>query len=83
MDSRNLTKPQLDRIAAEIQRQMSYLSRLRARMVETGFPPDDKILDAVNRASDAAHSLHLQLLLCETGMHERSLRDSKRRRGER
>jgi hypothetical protein len=83
MDSRQLTNEQLDKIAAEIWRQVSYLSRLRDRMEATGFPSNDKLFAAVIRANDAATSLHLQLLLCASGLNERSVRGVKRRRGER
>jgi hypothetical protein len=83
MDSRHLTNRQLETIAAEIERQISYLTRLRARMVETGFPADDQLLAAVNRASEATTSLHLQLLLCRSGLNERSVRSAKRARKER
>jgi hypothetical protein len=61
MDSRNLTKRQAAELAAKIQPMAGYLHRLRARMIERGFPPHDPLLLAVNKAYDAVDELFMDV----------------------
>jgi hypothetical protein len=54
---------------------LSYLSRLRTRMERTGFPPDDPLLQLVNKAYDAVQHLavHVHYLSCGSGVGRSSL----------
>jgi hypothetical protein len=61
MDSRNLTKKQAEELAAKIQPMAGYLHRLRSRMIERGFPPDDPLLLIVTKAYDATDQLFMEL----------------------
>lgn len=47
-----------------------YLNKLKSRMVQVGFVPDDKLLRLVDTASDAMQSLWVELhyLSCDGGV---------------
>jgi hypothetical protein len=38
---------------------LGYLNRLKKRMVQKGFPPDDELLALVCQAENAMHQLHI------------------------
>jgi hypothetical protein len=38
---------------------LGYLNRLKKRMINKGFPPDDGLLMAVSRAENTMHKLHV------------------------
>ena len=53
MGSHSLTTAQLNQVFAVVHKQLEYLSRLRKRVEQTGFPHDDKFRQAVTKAQDA------------------------------
>ncbi len=70
MDSRAITPEQAVAINTSLYRSLNYLGRLRARMVKVGFPPDDDLLQLVDQAYNAVHSLSVRThyLSCKTGV---------------
>src|SRR5258708_4965266 len=58
---RTITPPESKQIGATIKPHLNYLSRLRGRMVEIGFLPDDPVFAAVVKAHDAADELFMAL----------------------
>jgi len=67
MDSRDLTKEQLDELKARLTGASCYLQALCERMVQAGFPYDDELRQKVTRAYDAIHSLSISIhyLACD------------------
>jgi hypothetical protein len=67
--SDDLTRAQADAMLASVRRQLRYLGRLRDRMNERGFPPNDPLHLAVTGAFNAVHALSVELhyLTCAPG----------------
>ena len=64
MDSSDLTPEQADRLGAAIRRYLDYVGRVRRRMEQLGFPPDDSLYRAASRAHDALQELHVRAHYC-------------------
>jgi hypothetical protein len=62
MDSSNLTRLQVDRLCADVRRQLRYLNKLCARIQQLRFPLDDPLCREVLRARDAVQSLYTAAL---------------------
>ncbi|MBM4071396.1 MAG: hypothetical protein FJ271_21030 [Planctomycetes bacterium] len=69
MDSDELKTWQARRIHRALFPGFNYLGRLRKRMEKAGFPADDRFLQLVCAAHDAAYALyvHVHYLSCESG----------------
>lgn len=61
MTSDQLTTDQAAKLGANIGRSLGYLNRLRARMEQRHFPPNDKLYQLVTTAADAMHALNVEL----------------------
>jgi hypothetical protein len=61
MDSRDLTPEQLSQVFARLAPIAHYLARLKARMIEQQFPPDDELFKLVEKAHVEAHSLAMKV----------------------
>ena len=59
--ARTITPEEASRIGASIKPSLNYLSRLRERMVEIGFLPDDLAFRAVVKAHDAVGWLFMAM----------------------
>lgn len=70
MDEKTIEPWQAARIYQALFPLINYLARLQARMVLSGFPPDDKLLSLVNRAYDAMFRLYNEMhyLSCASGV---------------
>lgn len=56
MDSADLTPEQLSQVFAKLAPIAQYMAKLKARMVEQGFPPDDELMQLVTKAHEQAHA---------------------------
>ena len=67
MDKNDLTREQIEKFQASVPPTSQYLRRVLERMADTGFPLDDTIRQATDRAQDALHGLwiHLHYLKCK------------------
>jgi hypothetical protein len=63
MDRESLKRWQLERIQKSLQPSMNYLHRLRRRMDNTGFVPDDRLYRHVDEAYDKMYALLVELHL--------------------
>ena len=61
MTSNDLTREQIEALLASVRRQLSYLGKLRDRMNQRGFPPDDPLYVAATGAFNAVHALGVEL----------------------
>ncbi len=61
MASRELTYDQADKINAKLGPMLVYLNRLHQRMVETGFPPDDRLRELTFEARNAIQHLTMAI----------------------
>ena len=61
MRSDDLTKAQCRALRNKIGQQLGYLDRLKRRMVNKGFPPDDSLLVLVRQAENAMHELSVEV----------------------
>ena len=70
MDSNNIRKDQAAALCRGVHPGLRYLARLRSRMEQAGFLPDDPLLRLVNQAYDAVHklSVHAHYLSCKSGV---------------
>ena len=70
MNSQQLTRQQAETIFRALQPKLGYLSKLRRRMEQTGFPPDDKLFRLTVAAQDALQSLYIEThyLSCHGGV---------------
>ena len=62
MRSDDLTPDQARALKNRLQPMLSYLNRLKHRMRQKGFPPDDRLLTAVCRAEDSLHALTVEVI---------------------
>ena len=60
MDRDSLKKSQAATINKALFPNLNYLLRLRRRMEQVGFPPDDKLYLLVCKAYDAVYRLHVE-----------------------
>jgi hypothetical protein len=69
MDSNNIRKDQLAALCRGLHPELRYLARLRSRMEQAGFLPDDPLFRLVNQAYDSVHklSVHAHYLSCKSG----------------
>lgn len=74
MHSGQLNPKQLDALIAVVARQVEFLYRLKGRMRERNFPPDDHLLGLTLAAEAAANALHSELLSLRVSIKERSPR---------
>lgn len=58
MDSADLTPAQLNQVFAEPR---AHLARLKARMDELDFPPDDELFQMVEKAHAQAHAVGMKV----------------------
>ena len=58
MKADDLTRSQCRALKNKLEPMASYLHRLRVRMQRRGFPPDDPLMQLVNKASQSVHELH-------------------------
>ena len=65
----DLTPEQVAALTASVRRQLRYLGKLRDRMNQQGFPPDDPLYVAATGAFNAVHALSVELhyLTCPAG----------------
>jgi hypothetical protein len=70
MDSRDLTRRQLDSISAQLRPMLVYLRKLDNRMQAQAFPPDDEMFAATKEAYAAVHKLSVRThyLRCGVGL---------------
>jgi hypothetical protein len=70
MDSTDLSKQQIEQIAAVVRRQLRYLYALRTRMEKRGFRGDDELYLATCRAFNTLQGLGVTLhyLSCDGGV---------------
>jgi hypothetical protein len=68
MRSTNLTPEQLNQIFAQLAPIAHYLARVKARMVEQDFPPDDELFQMVEKSHAAAHALAMKVHQLADGM---------------
>lgn len=61
MSSDELTRTQVKAIRDALFPGLNYLVRLRKRMVKSGFPPDDPLLQLVDDAYEASWRLSVEL----------------------
>jgi hypothetical protein len=59
MRSDDLTRDQARALKNKLGPMLGYLNRLKKRMNNKGFPPDDELLRAVCKAEMAMHELHV------------------------
>jgi hypothetical protein len=59
MRSDDLTRDQARALKNKLAPLLGYLNRLKKRMVNRGFMPDDELLQAVCRAEMAMHELNV------------------------
>lgn len=59
MRSTDLTREQLEATEAVVLRMLRWHGRLRDRMDKLGFPPDDQLRAAVERAWEGVYSLRV------------------------
>ena len=69
MTSNDLTREQVEALLASVRRQLRYLGKLRDRMNQRGFPPNDPLFVATTGAFNAVHALRVELhyLTCPAG----------------
>jgi hypothetical protein len=61
MNGESLKRWQLERIQKALQPNLNYLHRLRKRMDDTGFVPDDRLYRHVSEAYDKTYALLVEL----------------------
>jgi hypothetical protein len=61
MNSADLTPEQLSQMFTRLAPIAHYLARLKARMIEQQFPPDDELFQMVEKAHAGAHALALKV----------------------
>jgi hypothetical protein len=66
----DVTKEQAAAIGKALFRTTGYLSRLRRRMVQVGFPPDDPLFRLVERAFDVLQHLGVEVHYLSCGVGE-------------
>ena len=59
MCSDDLTREQARALKNKLQPMLGYLNRLKKRMHNKGFPPDDELLNLVVKAEGALHELQV------------------------
>ena len=64
MDSSQIKPEQAMRLCASLRGSMAYLLKLRQRMEELGFPPDDPLYRATTHAQQAIQDLHVRAHYC-------------------
>jgi hypothetical protein len=69
MDEKNVSKDQAAALCRSVHPGLRYLARLRSRMEQAGFLPDDPLFRLVNQAYDAVHkpSVHAHYLFVQVG----------------
>jgi hypothetical protein len=80
MDSSLLTTEQAKVLCEQVRRHLAYLRKLHNRMVERGFPPDDKLMQLTEHAYDATHALSVELhyLTCKCGVGQQTRHRGRR-----
>jgi hypothetical protein len=70
MNSSNLTQKQLRELCGMVRLKLRFLGRLRQRMEQLGFRPDDRLYQATTAAYNAVHALHVEChyLTCPGGV---------------
>lgn len=70
MDSDQLKPWQARTLVDAFRPMFQYLSKLKRRMEETGFPPDDRLYQLVAETQSLTQDLHMELhyLSCEHGV---------------
>ncbi len=61
MASKSIDREHAKRIQAAIQPSVGYLFRLKLRMEDVGFLPDDPLYQLVKKAYEAMHGLSVEL----------------------
>jgi hypothetical protein len=80
MRSDDLTREQARALKSKLQPMLGYLNRLKKRMANKGFPPNDQLLIAVCKAEMAMHELQVatHYLACGEVTGRKHPRDSER-----
>lgn len=74
-------KPQqAQRLCEAIRPSLAYVVRLRRRMEQLGFPPDDVLYRAAARAHDAMQELHVRAHYCACPLRTSRPRENRSRR---
>ncbi|HEY8666286.1 MAG TPA: hypothetical protein VIL86_06460 [Tepidisphaeraceae bacterium] len=61
VDSRTLQKQQVAAMADTVGRELRYLGKLRQRMEQVGFPPEDRLYRSTSAAFNAMQGLFVEL----------------------
>ncbi|HTM52493.1 MAG TPA: hypothetical protein VL175_00605 [Pirellulales bacterium] len=61
MDSADLTPEQLNQVFVQLEPIARYLARVKARMIEQQFPPDDELFQMVEKAHAQAHAVAMKV----------------------
>lgn len=61
MNSRDIQPNQAEQIRRTLQPKIAYILKLKNRMENVGFPPNDPLLVRVRAAYDAMHTLYIDL----------------------
>jgi hypothetical protein len=70
MNRSDASREQAAKISEALFRTTGYLSRLRRRMAQVGFPPDDSLFVLVARAFDALQHLGVEVHYIACGVGE-------------
>jgi len=61
MNSADLTPEQINQVFAQLAPIAHYLARVKARMIEKDFPPDDELFQMVEKAHAGAHAVAMKV----------------------
>jgi hypothetical protein len=61
MQCNDLTSNQARALKNTLQPMLGYLGRLKRRVIRLGFPPEDRLLNAVVQAEIAMHALSVEV----------------------
>ena len=61
VDSKSLKDEQIAAFQAVVLRQLRFLGKVRTRMEQLGFPPNDKLYVLTTNAFNAVHALNVEL----------------------
>lgn len=67
MRADDLSCQQADALRVRVGPMLGYLNRLKRRMVQRRFPPDDPLLKLVCEAAGVMHNLHVDLIYRSCG----------------
>jgi hypothetical protein len=73
METRTISPAAADALMRQVLPHLNWLGRVRRRMEQQGFPPDDELYRACSRAWDAMQELHVRAhyASCTSGVGRR------------